>query len=299
MLEGGDDPGRLEPAHVGGADGGHQVGVLAEGLLDAAPAQVAGDVQDGGEPLVDAEPAHGPADARGHALDEAGVEGGAPGRRDRVDGGPPGGQAGQALLVCDGRDAEPVGGHDLALAAGQGGAARDRVHRGGAEGPGELAQAVLDHLLPGEGFTGGVVLVGGDRGAGGVGTHPDAVELGRLLLQGHGGEQVVDPLAVGQGGVPPGTVQGFGGWGHREVPFPWSRKFRKFYRNQWNENVRSAGSRVKERREVNHRACDCLGKTACSLRYVDEGPLSVDGSVLRKFRSPVAAGAPAPPEPGR
>ena len=44
--------GRLQPLHVGGADGADQVRVLADGLLDPAPPVVAGHVEDRREPLV-------------------------------------------------------------------------------------------------------------------------------------------------------------------------------------------------------------------------------------------------------
>ena len=71
----------LEAADGGDAEAGDEVGVLAERLLDAAPAGVPRHVHDGREGLVRA------ADAGllGHhaveALDEVGVEGGAEGDR--------------------------------------------------------------------------------------------------------------------------------------------------------------------------------------------------------------------------
>ncbi len=52
-----------------------------------------------------AERGHVAADRRGHPLDELGVEGGPPGDGRRVDGRAERGEAGQALLVHDGRDA--------------------------------------------------------------------------------------------------------------------------------------------------------------------------------------------------
>src|SRR5690606_39193610 len=107
VLEGGDDAGVLQASHVRGGDGADQVRVLADGLLGAAPAVVAGHVEYGREALVDASGAHGAPDPARHLLDEFGVEGGAPAQRGRVDGRPPGGEAGQALLVHLGGDAEP------------------------------------------------------------------------------------------------------------------------------------------------------------------------------------------------
>ena len=54
-----------------------QVGILAQGLLDASPAVVAHDVEHRSEPLVHADGAHVLADPPSHPLDEVGVERGA------------------------------------------------------------------------------------------------------------------------------------------------------------------------------------------------------------------------------
>ena len=99
--------GALQPAHVRRAEHRDQVRVLADGLLDAAPAVVADDVEHRRESLVDAERGHVAADRGRHPLDEVGVEGGAPRDRRRVDRGAVGREAGEALLVDDRRDAEP------------------------------------------------------------------------------------------------------------------------------------------------------------------------------------------------
>jgi len=106
VLEGGDDARGLQAAHVADAHRAHEVGVLAEGLLGASPAVVACDVEDGGEALVDAGGAHLGPEVRAHALHEPGVEGGGHGERGGVYGGAPGGEAGEALLVDLGGDAE-------------------------------------------------------------------------------------------------------------------------------------------------------------------------------------------------
>ncbi len=142
MLERGDDPGGLQALDIGGADGADEVRVLADGLLDAAPAGVAHHVEDGRQALVDADGAHVTADGGGHAPHQAGVEGGAPGQRDGVGGGAPGGEAYQAFVVREGGDAEAVGGGDPGLGAGQGERAEGGVDRDGAEGPGQLAESV-------------------------------------------------------------------------------------------------------------------------------------------------------------
>ena len=80
-----------------------------------------GNVQDGREPLLHAQPAHGPPDLRADPLHELRVEAGAPAQRGRKDGALPDGQAGEDLLVHDRGDAEPAGGHDLLLHGGHGG----------------------------------------------------------------------------------------------------------------------------------------------------------------------------------
>ena len=108
-LRGGDDAvgevGALERLDVGAAELGGEVRVLAVGLLDAAPARIAGDVEDRGERVAGAGQQHPPADRGGHRRDDVGVE-----ARRRADGllearRGPGDQAVQALLVDDRRDA--------------------------------------------------------------------------------------------------------------------------------------------------------------------------------------------------
>ncbi len=203
VLERGDHPGGLQAPHIGGADGAGQIRVLADGLLHPPPARIAYDVQDGREPLVDADRAQVRADPVGHLLDERRVEARSPGQRHRIGGGPPGGEPGQALLVGDGGDAEASGRRDPALGAGEGLRAECGVHGGGAEGAGELAQAVRDQLVPV--IVGGhLALQRGDSVAVRGGAHPHAVQLGGLLLKGHPGEQVVDAGGGGQCGVAPG-----------------------------------------------------------------------------------------------
>lgn len=218
VLEGGDDPGRLQPPHVGGADRADQVRVLADGLLDPAPARVAHHVQHRREPLVHADRPHVAADPLGHGAHQRGVEGRAPGQRHRVGGGAPGGEARQALLVGERGDAEPARGHDPALGAQQRQRAERRVDRCGAERPGELAQAVRQQLVEGDRFL-HLVLVGGDFATFGGGAHPDSVQLRGLLRQGHLGDQGVGPGRGWQGGVPPagdgrGGVSRGGLFGH-------------------------------------------------------------------------------------
>ncbi len=119
VLEGGDDPGRLQALDVGGGDGADQVRVLADRLLDPPPAGVADHVEHRREALVHPDGPQVAPDGGGHRPDQLRVEGGAPGQRHGVGGGSPGGEAGQALLVGQGRDAEAVGGGDPLLGAQQ------------------------------------------------------------------------------------------------------------------------------------------------------------------------------------
>ena len=134
------------------------------------------------------------ADLRAHPLDQLRVEARPPAQRRRVHGRLPGGQPGQALLVHHGRDAEPPGRHDLALAAG---------HRAGARRPG-LTGAVpygrvscpIPSLISVSQAAAGaaeVMLMRRDRAAGRVDVHPDAGELGDLLRDGHPGQQIAVP----------------------------------------------------------------------------------------------------------
>ena len=85
VLQRGDHAGALQTLDVGRAQRADDIGVLAHGLLDAAPAVVADHVQQRREALVDAHRLHVRADGLCHLLDELRVEGGAPGHggRDR------------------------------------------------------------------------------------------------------------------------------------------------------------------------------------------------------------------------
>ncbi|MBW8706148.1 hypothetical protein MBT84_41685 [Streptomyces sp. MBT84] len=188
MLERGDDAGGLKSPHIGRADGGHQVGVLPDGLLDAAPAGVADHVEHRGEALVHADGPHVAADGRGHAVDQVRVEGGAPGQRDGIGGGLPGRKAGQALLVRDGGDAETVRRGDARLRAQQGERAESGVDGSGAEGTGQLAQAVRQEGVEVDGLL-HVVLMGGHFTPLVGRADPHTVELCDLLLEGHGTDQ--------------------------------------------------------------------------------------------------------------
>ena len=222
VLERGQHARALQPAHVRGAEHRDQVGVLAHGLLDPAPAVVADHVEHRGQALVHAERGHVPADRGGHPLDQVRVERGAPGDRGRVDGRAVGGEPGQALLVHQRRDAEPGSVDHHPLLADQLGRALGRADRHAAVHPGEVAEPVPAGVGQGDGRAGREhVLHGGDvEGAvlvghlldPGVRADPAAAELGDLLLEGHLGEQQLGPLGGRARGVlpRPGALRGTG-----------------------------------------------------------------------------------------
>ena len=143
VLERRDDPRRLEAADVRGAERPDEVRVLAERLLDATPAVVAHDVEHGREALVHPDRAHALADPRRHRLHELDVERRRHRQRRREDRRAERGEAGQALLVRDRRDAEPRPPDELGLQLGELSAcrrpvppARSRTRGSGARGRG-------------------------------------------------------------------------------------------------------------------------------------------------------------------
>ena len=146
VLQGGDHPGALQAAHVGAAGDGDEVGVLAHGLLDPAPPVVAHDVDDRRQTLLHPDRGHVAADRGGHPLDEVGVEGGAPGDGRGVDGGAVGGEAREALLVDDRRDAQARAVDHRALLAHQLGRALRGRERAAAVDAGEVAEPVAARL---------------------------------------------------------------------------------------------------------------------------------------------------------
>ena len=136
----------LQPAHVGRADRADEVRVLADALVDPAPAGVADDVEHRGQALVDAELLHRAADGRGHLLDELGVERGAPRERRREGRRLPRCQSGQALLVHQRRDAQPGLALQPSLLVPEPRGALRRIDRTGAVDPGVVPDAVAGHV---------------------------------------------------------------------------------------------------------------------------------------------------------
>ncbi len=115
VLERRDHAGRLQARDVGGAEHGHEIRVLADGLLDPAPPGIAGHVEHRGQALVHAGRAHAAPDGGRHLRHEARVERRAPGQRRRERRRTPRGKAGEAFFVRDRRNAESARLPDLRL----------------------------------------------------------------------------------------------------------------------------------------------------------------------------------------
>ena len=196
----------LEAANGGQADLGADVRVFAIGLFDAAPARIAGHVDDGRQSHVGTARAHLLGGHREHLLDQLGIEAGGQGDRLRIAGGVAGHIAVQGLVVHQQGNAQAglfpgplLGGVDVAggldgVAAlgavlGAGGGVD---HGGGLEAPAvgrarDLAQAIGEALAGGLGRE-----VAFRRLDGGLG-QPDADQLRGLFLDRHAAQQVLDP----------------------------------------------------------------------------------------------------------
>jgi hypothetical protein len=185
--------GGLQPADVRGSDDAGQVGVLAEGLLDPAPPVVPHHVQDRREPLVDPAVAHAGADRGSHGLDQAGIVRGGPGQRRGEHGGAVGGEAGEAFLVRDSRDAQPGVVEEVLLQLREFPRGLDRLGRPGTERTGEMPQPILAGLfVAGRRHEDVLPRRHGDAGDGGIA--PRTAELRHLLFQRHLGQQQRDAL---------------------------------------------------------------------------------------------------------
>ena len=107
VLQRGVHAGTLEAPNIRGANGTDEIRVLTDALVHPPPARVANNIENGSEPLVDAELLHGLADHAGHLLDQLWVERGTPRQRCGEGGGLPCGEPGQTFLVHECRDAQP------------------------------------------------------------------------------------------------------------------------------------------------------------------------------------------------
>ncbi|OIQ88185.1 hypothetical protein GALL_299180 [mine drainage metagenome] len=192
VLQRGVHSGGLQAAHISRADRPDQVRVLPDALVDPPPARVADDVEDRGEALMDAELAHRRADQRSHLRHELRVEAAAPRQRGRERGGLPRRETGQALLVDQGRDAQPGLGAEPALLAPQPGRTLDGVDRPGAVHAREVPDPVRGGVLQGNRRR-HLALHGRDHLTALVDPEPD--ELGELLVERH--ERVQGAHALG------------------------------------------------------------------------------------------------------
>ena len=146
VLQGGDHPGALQAAHVGARRAWRR----GRGLRPWSPRP-----GPTGSRARRRRPATGPGARRPRpchgrsrrpSVDEVGVEGGGPGDRGGVDGGAVGGEAGEALLVDDRRDAEARAVDHRALLAHQLGGALGGGERAAAVDAGEVAEPVPARL---------------------------------------------------------------------------------------------------------------------------------------------------------
>ena len=219
VLQRGVHAGGLQPPDVRRGDRPDEIGILADGLLAAAPARVADHVEHRGEPLVHAERTHVGADHRGHLLDGLGVEGGAPRQRRREGRGLPGRQPGETLLVDQGRDPQPGLRDQASLLGPQPRGALGGIDRPGAVHPGVVAQAVGGDLREAAVLAALDVathLVGHRRDDVAAAVEPVAHDLGELLRQGHPRVQVTHAL----GDLRPGRQRCVSHrFSHRRCPF--------------------------------------------------------------------------------
>ena len=106
VLEGRVHALRLQAADIGGAHPADDQGVFGDALVDPTPAGVADHIEHRSQTLMDAEGSHGRADGPTDLLDQLGVEGRAPRQRRREGRRLPRGEARQAFLVHERRNAQ-------------------------------------------------------------------------------------------------------------------------------------------------------------------------------------------------
>src|SRR5258708_5968629 len=178
----------LETLDIGGPDGPREHPILAVGFPHPSPAWVTSDIEDGSKCVPGTDCHHLCADNLGHLLDEVRVPGrGQPnalGKDRRITVAEPS----RGLLVDDDRNAEPsmFDGHLLNSVHERGTLLWMQASRG--TDSRDLPDAVRHH--PGD-----YVGVEGTRAH--ESRAPEADELGQLLVQGHEGEQVLDPVING------------------------------------------------------------------------------------------------------
>ncbi len=194
----------LITAHRSDAHFADEIGILAEGFLDAAPARIARHVDHRGEHFVCAARADLASDHRVDARDEIGIPGACFRNRLREHGCVVGGIAVQAFLVEEDRDAEacflhcPVldgvdESHSLARIAS--GILARRTGTALIRRPCEQTEAVGVHRLRLRRIKGEFVVEELDLLA------PDAEELHDFLLECHAAHEVVDACFHGRVGI--------------------------------------------------------------------------------------------------
>ena len=193
----------LVAANRGHPQPGGEIGVFAVGLFGAAPARIAGEVEDGRQHLLDAPRSRFPRGHRHDALEEVHVPGAGEAdghgevRRPRSH------EAVDRFLVEHGGDAEPRAldqellhrvdvGHGLSRPA-----ARSARHRDLARSR-HLAHAVREHRLRLRGVEDPPLVLEGRL------LLPHAAELGDLLLEGHPPQEILHPGLHREGLVAPG-----------------------------------------------------------------------------------------------
>ena len=210
VLERRVDSGGLQAPDVRGADRADDVRVLGDALVDPPPPRVAHDIEHGGQALMHADLAHRASDGGCHEFDGLRIERRAPRERGREGRRLPGREAGEALLVHEGRDAQTRLPLQAPLLAPQPGGALDRVDRPGAVDAREVSEAVdrgirvsgRGDLLAGAGRDDLVALV-----------DPVPDELREFLVEGHVGDERLHAGrdAGSKGSADAGSVDGHAG----------------------------------------------------------------------------------------
>ena len=144
VLEGSDEPFALEPLDVGTCVDPNEVRVFPKRFLYASPSIVPDDIKHWRQALVDAQPSHVSCDRSCHLLHEVGVEGRRPSDGRGIDRRAKSRQAGEALLMDDGRNAETRVLPQPLLFLSQLSHPRGRVDGNAAERSGEVTETVGD-----------------------------------------------------------------------------------------------------------------------------------------------------------
>ena len=201
VLERRDDATGLESPSVRGTHHAREIRILAEGLLDSAPAVVAHHVHHGRERLVHPGAMHQLPDRRSHLLDDLDIERSRKRERGGKDRRAVGRETRETFLVRNSRNTEPGVGHELLLEIGKAPRPLVRSDRSRPEDARELADSKLRQRVP----VARAKLVFVRRHADAVEPQPHTPELGDLLFQRHRADQSLDPIVDRHRGVLPGA----------------------------------------------------------------------------------------------